>query len=1158
MDQTQQSVLAEIAKDLQLPVESISVAVQLLDEGNTIPFITRFRKDKTGNLDGRQLRDIRHCLNQKRGLAERKNYIVKSIESQGKLDDEFKQKIESANTPKDLEDLFLPFKPKKQSLATTAKQKGLEPLARDILEGVSPEIDLATRSTDFVRVDKGLTSIDEVIEGVSHIIAERFSESIELRSKLRSILWESGKLVTSKVENEQANDASNTSANLSQQESESDSESAKEPTGSAEPVESQPTETNQTESDEKQEPAGENTNASDAAAQEVNEPANSEASAPETGESESQVEVPVSSAAATDSPEAETSESNEPVSLPAAEGSNDSESETVAEEQTVQESSAGPKSEPAKEETATTAEKPAKKPKKKKKKKKKTKEDTQFQDYFSFSENLKKIPPHRVLAINRGERAKKIRVRIERDSEKTKQTVNELLVPADHPFQTFLEKCATDSLNRLIIPAIEREIRRELTENAEQHALQVFERNLRMLLLQPPVRANKLMAIDPGFRSGCHVAILDQFGQLIANDRFHIVGNQQKLAAGKELLVKLINDHGVDLIAIGNGTGCRATEQLISDIIQEHFSSGNLRFVIVNEAGTSVYSTSDTGREELANSEPVVRSAISIGRRLLDPLSELVKVNPANLGVGLYQHDVKAKHLSQALDESVEGCVNFVGVDVNTASPSLLRYISGLGQLTARRLVEYRQENGPFKNRQELKNISGFGDATFVQSAGFLRVYGGDQLLDGSSIHPESYELVSKILDKVGFGVDDLQIRRTPSFVPQPKPANDTEAEKAAVEGQPQAESLESSVDDSAKTNGESNLGDTVTDSAPADGGSAPADGGSAPTDGGSAPAEGGNPPAEGGNPPAESAVNGSPAAETTGAEASAETVPEPVTEIAEQEPVAETTSVELPESGTASPEPTPALEAGSEGGNKNDDASGDDRNRVDPEVAARNRELRDKLKALNTAELAKELNVGELLIKDLIFSLMRPGRDPRFDLPKPIFRRGIIKLEDLKAGMQLKAQVLNVVDFGVFVDIGLGESSLIHISQLSRKFVRDPYRFFSIGDILNVWVNEVDLDRRRVSLTAIRPDSGKPSRGRPKSGGQRSDGPKGRGQRRRNDGAKGGKRSEYSKRVDRPKRPKAPPKPITKGMVEGEEPMRSFSDLAQFYKLKDDESDEK
>ncbi len=864
--------LGPIAGHLQIPLGRVERVVELLDAGNTVPFITRYRKDETGGLDEEQIRQIQQRLGKLRLLCERKQTILRSIESQGKLTEALAAEIEAAQSTKRLEDLYLPFKPKKQTLATLARERGLEPLAEEVLTAAPSAADLDLRALDFVNSDRGIATAADALLGVGHILAEIFSERADLRQRLRKIVQRSGKLVSARSE-----------------------------------------------PDDKK-----------------------------------------------------------------AQG---------------------------------------------------------FRDYFEYTEQLDRVPPHRVLAINRGEKAKVLRVKVEVDLEAMQQTSDELLVPAEHPHADFLRGCGRDALVRLVFPSLEREVRREMTDWAEAHAVEVFARNLRNLLLQPPIRGRRVLAADPGFKSGCKLAALDEFGGLLGHAVIHLVGKPERRLEARAKIVELIDTHQLTLVAIGNGTACRETEELMGELLVEELKDKGVAYVIVNEAGASVYSTSPLGREEFPEYDATLRGAISIGRRLQDPLSELVKIDPASIGVGLYQHDVKAKHLRTSLDAVVESCVNYVAVDLNTASPALLRYVSGLNQLTARRVYDYRSEHGPFSTREQLKAVPGFGEAAFIQSAGFLKISGGGNPLDATWIHPESYPLAGQVLESIGCRAADLAEKESAARV----------AEQAA---------------------------------------------------------------------------------------------------------------------------------------------------------------------AAKAEELTAKLDSGVMLLKDILAQLARPGRDPREDLPPPIFKKGVIKLDDLAPGMELSGTVLNVVDFGAFVDIGLHDTGLVHISQLANKFVRDPHEVVSVGDIVKVWVHEIDKARRRVSLTMIAPGTQRTHserRGRSKSDGKqrqaragfdrtkrpqaqlaaegqpaatgqpalaaqdssarrcRARTPSGgrpvaavaqdRGGNRGGDrrGRQGGRSDGGSQQGPPPKTkfsgpPRKPPKvvvPITSAMKAGKEPLRTFGDLKQFIELK-------
>ena len=625
-----------------------------------------------------------------------------------------------------------------------------------------------------------------------------------------------------------------------------------------------------------------------------------------------------------------------------------------------------------------------------------SKEEKHYRDYFDYGEHIQRVPPHRLLAINRGERARLLKVRIEGPADEMQALAEELLVPAGHPHADVLKACARDALGRLILPSLEREIRREMTDVCESHAVHVFARNLRNLLLQSPVPGRRVLALDPGFKSGCKAAVIDECGTPQDHAVLHVVGKQDKRTAAAAKIVELVRNHACTVIAIGNGAAARETENLVADLVAGDLKDLDVGYVIVNEAGASVYSTSPFGREELPGHEASIRGAISIGRRLQDPLSELVKIEPANIGVGLYQHDVKARHLHASLDNVVESCVNYVGVDVNTASPALLRRVSGFNQTTAKNFHEWRTKNGAFTSRQQFLEVPGFGEAAYVQAVGFLKIPGGTNPFDSTWIHPESYPVAEKVLERLGGSVADLATRQ-------------------------QAETL------------------------------------------------------------AEKAV------------------------------------------------------------------------------------------AVDLESLARELGVGRLLLADILEQLTRPGRDPREDLPKPFFKKGVLKLEDLAVGMELMGSVLNVVDFGAFVDIGLHDSGLVHLSQLSSQYVRDPHDFVSVGQIVQVWVLELDKARRRVSLTMIPPVE-RERQQRLEEARREQKERRARSAEQRSQGGEAAERQPSrpprpqrprGQRQDRPPRqpeprvyvakPKAPPSKISKEMREGKEPLRTFGDLMQFFEKKND-----
>jgi uncharacterized protein len=1004
--------LGAISQTLGLAVARVQAVVELLDAGNTVAFITRYRKDQTGGLDEEHIRGIQSRVVKLRLLAERKQTIVRSIESQGKLTPELADAIEAANTNRLLEDLYLPYKPKKQTLSTAARERGLEPLALEILRADASTNDLDARAADYVSTDRKVATAADALLGAGHILAELFSERADFRGKLRAVLERTGKLVSTAVEPE---------VKAPQIEAKESQPGANVPVIEA--------------------PAGANdANTRDIGAAEQSSPVAVDGTVTamepfpvvcQTDTVEA-IEAETRAPAADDPPpaaieltDAETAfslvtelpcavQSMVPVcqSTTAPDGSESLrplESSTVTASFATDVVSAAPANAAAGKEARPARQERRKKEKKKKPARPENPEHKAFRDYFHYSEALAKVPPHRVLAINRGERAKALRVRIEFDMEAMLRHVDECLVPEAHPHVDFLRGCGRDALARLVLPSLEREVRRELSDRAELHAVEVFARNLRNLLLQPPIRDRRVLAIDPGFKSGCKLVALDEFGKLIDHGVAHIVGSEERRAAGSRRAVEMVRQHQLSVAAIGNGTACRETEKWISDLISGELADAGVAYVIVNEAGASVYSTSRLGREEFPEYDATLRGAISIGRRLQDPLSELVKIDAANIGVGMYQHDVKAKHLRESLDAVVASCVNFVGVDLNTASPALLRYVSGLNQLTAQRLYDHRTTFGPFKNREELKNIQGLGEATFVQAAGFLRICGGTNPLDATWIHPESYEAAEQVLARLEAKPEDL----------------------------------------------------------------------------------------------------------------------------------------------------------------------------ADKDLAAR---LSARAAHAPVEQLASEVHVGTLTLADIVAQLTRPGRDPRESLPPPIFKKGILKIDDLTPGMELAGTVLNVVDFGAFIDIGLKDSGLVHISQLANQYVDDPHQVVSVGDVVHVWVLEVDKDRRRVSLTMIKPGTRRahePRRGVAPAGAQDAQAAAGRQRPPRrppaqrppaqhpaaqsgrssladsNAGAtgraagrnRGGRKSKIHQSAPPPK-PK-PVVPLTKAMQEGKAPLRTFGDLKQFLALR-------
>jgi uncharacterized protein len=990
--------LRHVARGLDFPLRQVQAVVELLDEGNTVPFITRYRKDQTGGLDEEQIREIQDRLAKMRLLAERKQTVLRSIEAQGKLTEKLAKQILSATTTKRLEDLYLPFKPKKQTLATLARSRGLEELAMEILEAAPAALDLDARARDFANPDRQVPSGADALLGAGHILAELFSERADLRQRLREILQKTGKIVTTQIVSEApaaAAEAVPAEAPAAEKVEEV-TEAALAPTAEASaPAEESVAERPSTSSEQAKEkvdptiePAESSPHASSPAEVAIeNESTPTEAEPASDASGEIAAIAPPSADAVA------------PASEPASQAVADAPAPTVPNA----ESSSPPLAQAARrvrDRERAKAQKHAKK--EAKKRKLEERRIKAFRDYFNYSEDIKKIPPHRVLAINRAERAKVLRVRIECDEAAMVFAMDEILVPPGHPHADFLRGAARDALNRLVLPALEREARRELTDRAESHAVSVFARNLRNLLLQPPVHHRRVLAVDPGFKSGCKLAALDQFGNLLGHDVIMLVGSKpERKEEAKQKVLGFIGQHELTVVAIGNGTACRETEEFFAEMLGGEMKDKGVAYVIVNEAGASVYSTSQLGREELPEHDATLRGAVSIGRRLLDPLSELVKIEPANIGVGLYQHDVKSKHLEASLDEVVESCVNYVGVDVNTASPALLRYVSGLNQLTARRVYEHRREHGPFRNREQLREVAGFGDATFVQAAGFLKISGGDNPLDATWIHPESYTVADKVMEHFQCKATDLA---------------DKEAVAALAKRM-----AEVKPDELAKSLAESLAKQAVEKRAPR------------------APEY----PLFPDEPPAVGQISNL-----------------PTSEMATEPPAVETNQPDAPASEASKA-----------------DASAAGTHQPDAPTSAATDAAHAFVAHAEAHAAPREPSIGTLTLRDILSQLARPGRDPREDLPPPVFKQGIIKLEDLTPGMELTGTVLNVVDFGCFVDIGMHDSGLVHVSRLADRFIRDPHEVVAVGDVVHVWVMEVDKERRRVSLTMVRPGSERPRR---------------------------------------------------------------------------------
>ena len=708
-------ILALLTSELGVGRGQVEAAVKLIDEGNTIPFIARYRKEATGSLNDEVLRNLDERLKYLRGLEERKAQVISSIEEQGKLTEDLKKKIEAALTMVAVEDLYLPYRPKRKTRASVAKEKGLEPLADLILLQMTKK-PLEKEAEAYVSEEKGVKTVKEAIDGAKDILAERISEEAKYRTYIRKTTFEEGTIVSE---------------------------------------------------------------------------------------------------------------------------AKDDKAESV------------------------------------------------YEMYYHHEEPIKKCAGHRVLALNRGEKEKILTVKIAAPVEKIQMYLEKQVVIRDNPVTTpVLKEVIADSYSRLIAPAIEREVRNELTEKAEDGAIKVFGKNLEQLLMQPPISGRVVLGWDPAFRTGCKLAVVDATGKVLDTVVIYPTAPQNKVAEAKKVLKKLIDKHQISLISVGNGTASRESEQIIAEFLKE--IPNHVQYIIVNEAGASVYSASKLATEEFPNFDVGQRSAVSIARRLQDPLAELVKIDPKSIGVGQYQHDMNQKHLSEALGNVVEDCVNKVGVDLNTASASLLEYISGISKTIAKNIVAYREENGAFQNRKQLLKVAKLGPKAFEQCAGFMRIADGSNPLDATSVHPESYEAAAQVLKRLG-------------------------------------------------------------------------------------------------------------------------------------------------------------LEPGSIG---TEEMKG---------IAK---------KAGDIKKLAKELEIGEETLRDILKELEKPARDPREEMPKPILRTDVLDMKDLKPGMILKGTVRNVIDFGAFVDIGVHQDGLVHISEMSRKFIKHPLEAVSVGDVVEVKVLGVDPAKKRISLT--------------------------------------------------------------------------------------------
>ena len=821
-------ILNKLREELQVERWQVEAAVKLIDEGNTIPFISRYRKEATGSLNDEVLRNLYERLNYLRNLEEKKTSVMASIEEQGKLTEDLKNKILAAETLVVVEDLYRPYRPKRKTRASVAKEKGLDGLA-DLIREQKFSGSLEEAAAAYVNPEKGAADTKEALQGAQDILAEGISDEADYRMYIWKITMDEGKLTST---------------------------------------------------------------ARDEKAQSV------------------------------------------------------------------------------------------------------------YEMYYQYEEPLKKAAGHRVLALNRGEAEKFLTVKVEAPRDRILQYLAKKVITEENPVtEVVLRAVIEDSYDRLIAPAIERDIRNELTEKAEEGAISVFGKNLEQLLMQPPIAGHVVLGWDPAFRTGCKLAVVDATGKVLDTKVIYPTAPQNKVEEAKKELKKLIEKYDISLISVGNGTASRESEQVIVDLIKE--LKKPVQYVIVNEAGASVYSASKLATEEFPQFDVGQRSAASIARRLQDPLSELVKIDPKSIGVGQYQHDMNQKKLGEALGGVVEDCVNRVGVDLNTASAPLLEYISGISKTVAKNIVEYREANGRFTNRKQLLKVPKLGPKAFEQCAGFLRIADGENPLDATSVHPESYPATMELLKKLELSMED--VRMLQAEAKKGRAAQNTSgADSKNTSGDAARQNVSAKNKANRKDRRQNGFNIRNTDTAMGRALAAAMQGMTLDADNGGTDKKGANASGRSGA-GASNAANAS-----TGAAAG---------------------------SSTSGSQKTAA-------------------------VSALERRIPDKKK------LAEELGIGEITLTDIVRELEKPARDPREDMPRPILRSDVLDMKDLKPGMVLKGTVRNVIDFGVFVDIGVHQDGLVHISQITDRFIKHPLEAVSVGDIVDVKVLDVDPVKKRIGLT--------------------------------------------------------------------------------------------
>ena len=727
-----------LAQDVRIPQEQVQTAIELLDAGFPIPFIARYRKDATKDINEESLRIIDEELRTARALCERKLTILKTIESAGQLTPELDKSIRDAKSVKRLDDLYSPFKPKRKGPAMTARENGLEPFALEILAGTVPTEKIDERAAEFIDADKNIKSVADVLLGTGHIIADIFGCKAEIMQKVRDMLYQHGQLVTSKIETVAVQPAAELSD--SPCEPPNETEAGMEPNAMTEGATTEGDEPAAELSDSPCEPPDESEAGMEPSAM-------TEGAITEGDETEAESEESCGDSA---SGECKPSDSHD--------DTNDTDEVTALFEQ-LQEAQAEKGIPKIISQNTLRKRKRAEEKKKLDAIKQRQREHfgRQFAEYFDFSVKLRGVQAHRILAFNRGEKHKVIKVDIKVDEAKVFESVKKICIPEDHIHSGFLAGCLHDTLRRNVIPALTREIRDSMTEYAEKSAVTNCANNLRHLFLQPPFLHRRVLALDPGGKHGCQAVALDEFGNLIGHTVVFLGGSAGRRADTAKTLAEMVQQYHLSAVAIGIGGGERIAEEAVSQMIETHFADSDMAYLMVSRAGSIHYSTSPLGKEELPNADPFVRATVSLGRRLQNPLNELVKIEPTSLCQGMLQHDIRGKHINQMLAEAVESCVNFVGVDLNQASAELLTHVSGLNLMTARRIYEYRREHGAFRTRQDLRNVPGINETIYNHASGFLRVFGGDNPLDATNIHPENYELAASIVERLGFAVHDLR-----------------------------------------------------------------------------------------------------------------------------------------------------------------------------------------------------------------------------------------------------------------------------------------------------------------------------------------------------------------------------------------------------------------